>query len=100
LQDFFELADTLRPVACEAQVEILGGAGRACEAQLHRHAPFEVVDVNHAAFHRLLQYATECEKRDPSPQPFLVEALFARDAGQSFFQTFCGLCGHAVTCAF
>jgi hypothetical protein len=72
LQNFFQLSNTLRPVARQPQIKILGGAGHAGKTQFHRHATFEVVRVDYALLHRLLQYTAEREKRDPSPEAFLI----------------------------
>ena len=100
LQEFFQLADALRPVAPQPQIKILGGAGHAGKAQFHRHATFEVVRGDDALLHRLLQHTAEREKRDPPPEAFLIKPLFARDTRESFLQTLCRLCAHAVACAF
>lgn len=84
LQHVLQPAYPLAAVALKNQVKILGGAGGPGETQLHRYATLKVVTVNHASLHRLLQYAAEREKRNPSAQAFLVEALLASDTARIF----------------
>jgi len=54
LQHLFQPAYPLCPATLQAQVEILGGASRAGEAEFHRNTTFEVVRFDHTLLHSLL----------------------------------------------
>jgi hypothetical protein len=88
LQYFSQPSYSLHPVALDAQVKISRRASRARETQFHRHSTFEVVRVDHTPLDRLLQHPANRQKRNPSSQAFLIEALLAGDTGERFLQTF------------
>src|SRR5580658_3685357 len=88
LQHSLQPPDAFRTVPRQAKVKILGGASGACEAEFHGNSAFEIVGVDHASLHRMLQHSAEREKGYPSSQTFLVERLLACDARKSLFQTF------------
>src|SRR5581483_3869043 len=100
LQDFFEIANAFGPIADKPEIEILGGPGGTGKTQLHCHAAFEVIGVDHAAFDCLFEDAAKSKERDPSTQAFLVETLFACYTGKNLFQTLCGLRTHTAACGF
>jgi hypothetical protein len=74
-----QLFHASRARSFDSQVHILCRASALCKPQFHRNAALEVVGVQEALLKRPFEGAAEGEEGDPSPQAFLIEALFPRD---------------------
>jgi hypothetical protein len=95
-QGLFERLKSLPTIAWQTNVDVLRGSCAISEPKLKRGTAFEMIVAYYALIDRALQYTTEREKRDPTPQAQFIHVRFSSDAIESLIKSFTP---HALDCS-